>query len=105
MNEARRPHPGAETMAALLEGRLAPGELAETTAHLRDCADCRTILGESARFEAEESGGQAILPVPLHPQDRQDCLSSTVITEASPLPTFDTAAGYLGYAEDVPAEA
>lgn len=29
---------------------------------------------------------------------------SNVITEASPLPSFDTAAGYLGHATDVPAE-
>lgn len=44
-------------MAALMEGKLAPRELAETTAHLRDCADCRTIAGELARFEREESVG------------------------------------------------
>lgn len=30
--------------------------------------------------------------------------SANVITEASPLPTFDTAAGHLGLANDVPAE-
>ena len=30
--------------------------------------------------------------------------SENVITEASPLPSFDTAAGFFGFAEDVPAE-
>ena len=47
-------HPGAETMAAFLEGKLAPGEVAEMAAHLRECADCRTVTGEAARFEIEE---------------------------------------------------
>jgi GT2 family glycosyltransferase len=42
-------------------------------------------------YDAQElSGGQAILPVP----DGQDCLSSIVV-EASPLPTFATAAGHF----------
>jgi N-acetylglucosaminyl-diphospho-decaprenol L-rhamnosyltransferase len=50
----------------------------------------------------EKSGGEAILPVPR--PDRQDCLSSTIITEASPLADFETAAGHFGYAEDVPPE-
>jgi GT2 family glycosyltransferase len=52
----------------------------------------------------EKSGGQAILPVPLPDRDRQDCLSSTIITEASPLQSFETAAGHFGYAEDIPPE-
>jgi hypothetical protein len=30
--------------------------------------------------------------------------SKNVITEASPLPSFETAAGYFGYAEEVPPE-
>jgi CHAT domain-containing protein len=46
-------------MAALLEGKLAPGELAETTGHLRACADCRTIAGEMARFEREPAAHAA----------------------------------------------
>lgn len=50
----------------------------------------------------EKCGGQAILAV--RDKARQDCLSSTCITEASPLPSFETAAGYFGYAEDVPPE-
>ena len=39
----------------------------------------------------------APLPIPNAPP-------GGVITEASPLPTFDTAAGFFGYAEDVPPE-
>ncbi len=54
-----RDHIGAETMAALLEGKLAPRELAETTGHLRACADCRTIAGEMARFEREPAAPAA----------------------------------------------
>ena len=50
-----------------------------------------------------ERGGQAILPVRVL-EDRQDCLSSTCVTEASPLRDFETAAGFFGFAEDVPAE-
>ena len=30
--------------------------------------------------------------------------SEQIVTEASPLPSFDTAAGYLGHATDVPPE-
>src|SRR5690348_11133414 len=47
-------HPGAETMAAFLDGTLEPGEVADVAAHLRECADCRTVTGEAARFEEEE---------------------------------------------------
>jgi CHAT domain-containing protein len=54
MNDPVSRHPGAETMAAFLEGKLAPGAVAEVAAHLRDCADCRTVTGEAARFEQEE---------------------------------------------------
>ena len=54
MNDPVSRHPGAETMAAFLEGKLAPGEVATVAAHLRDCADCRTVTGETARFTADE---------------------------------------------------
>ena len=59
MNDPLSRHRGAETMAAFLEGTLAPGEIAEVAAHLRDCADCRTVTGETARFEVEELGATA----------------------------------------------
>jgi len=54
MNDATPQHPGAETMAAFLEGRLQRDELASVAAHLRDCRDCRLVIGETARFEREE---------------------------------------------------
>ncbi|HEV7240103.1 MAG TPA: CHAT domain-containing protein [Thermoanaerobaculia bacterium] len=41
-------------MAAFLEGKLAPGEVTTVANHLRECADCRTVTGETARFTAEE---------------------------------------------------
>jgi CHAT domain-containing protein len=55
MNDPASRHPQAETMAAFLEGKLAPGDLAAVSAHLRDCEACRTVLGETARFEREEA--------------------------------------------------
>ncbi|MGZ5444847.1 MAG: CHAT domain-containing protein [Thermoanaerobaculia bacterium] len=53
-------------MAAFLEGTLAPGEIAEVVAHLRDCADCRTVTGEAARFEEEETGQVPAAVRPVH---------------------------------------
>ncbi|HET8774403.1 MAG TPA: tetratricopeptide repeat protein, partial [Thermoanaerobaculia bacterium] len=41
-------------MAAFLDGTLEPAEVADVAAHLRECADCRTVTGEAARFEEEE---------------------------------------------------
>jgi len=55
-------HPRAERLASFLEGRLAPGELAEVTSHLRDCQDCRTVVSESARFERAEEADTAAIP-------------------------------------------
>ena len=55
MNVPVSRHPGAETMAAFLEGKLAPESVAAVAAHLRECEDCRTITGEAARFEEEEA--------------------------------------------------
>lgn len=54
MNRGVAGHPGAEIMAAFFEGKLSPHETAATAAHLRECADCRSIAGEMARFEREE---------------------------------------------------
>lgn len=54
MNDPESRHPGAETMAAFLDGKLAPGEVNAVAAHLRECADCRTVTGETARFTIEE---------------------------------------------------
>lgn len=51
-------HPEARTMVAFIEGRLDPGELQSVTAHLRGCAECRTVVVETARFEQEEERAQ-----------------------------------------------
>jgi CHAT domain-containing protein len=47
-------HPEAGTMAAFIEGRLAPDELRSVSDHLRGCTECRTVVSETARFEREE---------------------------------------------------
>ena len=53
MNDVPR-HPEAQVMAAFVDGTLAPNEIAAVANHLRDCADCRTVVSETARFEREE---------------------------------------------------
>ncbi|HVG23679.1 MAG TPA: glycosyltransferase family 2 protein [Thermoanaerobaculia bacterium] len=57
----------------------------------------RVMKGAERRtgFSPSPHGGGRLKPA-LH--------SADVITEASPLASFDTAAGHFGYAEDVPAE-
>src|SRR5918911_4875621 len=54
MSDAPR-HPGTQTMAAFVEGKLPAEEIAVVAGHLRDCADCRIVVAETARFEAEEA--------------------------------------------------
>src|SRR5258706_14420599 len=54
MNDVRPRHPEATTMAAFVEGALAPDEIAAVAEHLRGCSDCRTVVSETARFEREE---------------------------------------------------
>lgn len=51
-------HPGGETLSALLDGDLAPEEMAEAKAHLDSCAACR---GDLARMR-EMVGTLASLP-------------------------------------------
>ncbi|HXA16145.1 MAG TPA: CHAT domain-containing protein [Thermoanaerobaculia bacterium] len=54
MNDVRPRHPEAQTMAAFIEGALAPDEIAAVAEHLKSCGDCRTVVSETARFEREE---------------------------------------------------
>jgi CHAT domain-containing protein len=54
MNDSVPRHPEAHIMAAFVDGTLAPDEIAAVAGHLRDCADCRTVVSETARFEREE---------------------------------------------------
>ena len=52
-------HPEAHTMAAFVDGTLPRDEVAAVAAHLRDCADCRTVVAETARFEREREQPKA----------------------------------------------
>ncbi|HWW62041.1 MAG TPA: zf-HC2 domain-containing protein, partial [Thermoanaerobaculia bacterium] len=45
-------------MAAFLDGALEQEQVAEVAAHLRECAECRLVAAESARFEREEAASQ-----------------------------------------------
>jgi hypothetical protein len=54
MNDVAPRHPEAQTMAAFVEGKLAPNEIAAVAEHLRGCNDCRAVVTETARFEREE---------------------------------------------------
>lgn len=55
MNDVTPRHPEAQTMAAFVEGALAPDEIAVVAEHLRGCGECRTVVAETARFEREEA--------------------------------------------------
>ncbi|HYI12455.1 MAG TPA: CHAT domain-containing protein [Thermoanaerobaculia bacterium] len=43
-------------MAAFVEGTLPPEEIAAVAAHLGECSECRTIVSETEREEAETQG-------------------------------------------------
>jgi CHAT domain-containing protein len=53
MTDASPRHPEVEIMTAFIDGKLAPHEIAEVAAHLRECAECRTVVTETARLERE----------------------------------------------------
>lgn len=54
MSDATR-HPGAQTMAASIDGRLPRGESATVTRHLHECGSCRIVVAETVRFEEDET--------------------------------------------------
>ncbi len=54
MTDASLRHPEVQTMAAFLDGTLAPDEIPAVADHLRECPDCRTVVTETARFVREE---------------------------------------------------
>jgi CHAT domain-containing protein len=54
MNEEAPRHPGAQTMAAFLDGKLTGNEIAAVSAHLSGCGECRIVVAETAGFEREE---------------------------------------------------
>lgn len=65
MSDATPRHPTDQTMAAFVDGRLAPGEIAAVASHLRDCAECRHVASETARFSREEEEEEAPRTKPL----------------------------------------
>lgn len=99
MSDAER-HPGAQMMAALVEGRLSRTETAEMTEHLRTCSECRMVMAGTARFQEEEETratrkpayrwlaaaaaiGVAALTIPLLRDDPTDSPVAALI-EAAP---------------------
>jgi CHAT domain-containing protein len=55
MFEAGSRHPRVETMAAFVEGTLAPEEVKTVANHLRDCSECRDVVSGAAEFERHEA--------------------------------------------------
>jgi CHAT domain-containing protein len=54
MSDAVPRHPEAQTMAAFVDGTLAPFEVTAVAEHLRGCDECRVVVSETARFAADE---------------------------------------------------
>ena len=54
MSDGKLPHPRMEVLAGFVDGTLTPDEIPAVAAHLRSCADCRTVVTETARFSREE---------------------------------------------------
>lgn len=54
MNQNAPHHPGAQTMAAFLDGKLPRNEIASVADHLSRCGECRLVIAETARFKREE---------------------------------------------------
>ena len=53
MNRESNPCPDPEVLAAFVAGNLSGAELDMTAEHLRECEDCRVIVAEAIRFEAQ----------------------------------------------------
>jgi len=83
MNEDAPRHPGAQTMAAFLDGALSRDEIAAVSEHVSGCDECRTVIAETARFVREGRVGSprawwlaaaavlavAVMTVPLMTRD------------------------------------
>jgi tetratricopeptide (TPR) repeat protein len=72
MSDPAPRHPGAEVMAAFVDGTLAPTEIPAVAGHLQECADCRTVVTETARFSREEAGSD---PIPFAPRAKKKGLT------------------------------
>jgi len=59
MTDAVPRHPDVEIMTAFIDGKLGHQEVAEVATHLRGCADCRTVVTETARLEREVEAAAA----------------------------------------------
>ena len=55
----RPPHPGAEMLAALIDGRLSADERTEVVEHLAACDPCRELFAEAARWVHDSEDGAA----------------------------------------------
>jgi CHAT domain-containing protein len=56
MTDTASRHPEDHVMAAFVDGKLAPDEVAAVAEHLRGCAGCRLVVSETARWEREGYG-------------------------------------------------
>ncbi len=56
MKEVAPRCPDDEVLAAFIAGTLPAAELERVSAHLGECPECRSIMGEVARFERDELG-------------------------------------------------
>lgn len=57
-------HPSDETLAAWVDGRLAPAERETVVEHLAACADCRDVVMAATEFreqEAQQAGGGTVV--------------------------------------------
>jgi tetratricopeptide (TPR) repeat protein len=52
-------HPGAEQLAAYVDGGLSAADRANIERHLADCADCRSIVAETVAFVAADGASAA----------------------------------------------
>lgn len=65
MNDDVPRHPGAQTMAAFIDGKLPRNEIAAVSEHLSGCEECRTVVIGTARFERQEEPQPVLKPVPV----------------------------------------
>jgi CHAT domain-containing protein/tetratricopeptide (TPR) repeat protein len=66
MNDDDPRHPGAQTMAAFIDGKLPRNEIAAVADHVSGCEECRTVVIGAARFErTEEPPVPVPVPVPV----------------------------------------
>ena len=65
MNDDDPRHPGAQTMAAFIDGKLPRNEIAAIAEHLNGCEECRAGVIEAAQFERTEEPRPVPAPMPM----------------------------------------